>query len=360
MRRILPNRANAHWRSHRNGLSLLVILVIAATLGTLALAGVFSNEASPQTKQGVPAVSARTLKALERLSRTKQPPLYYLGRYYKGLPLVGVDKSDPEVNLIYADCTMRELNTLDPRCRRRISVELWPPVPGEISTQGRCTFSGLVRNATAARFPSSPQTLRVFAKETTVDISAKSLYESLAAARALQGLNVRLTPSEPLPSRDVSRQLGRCRPPKKQPPLTAKQRYEKQMLQSWTVESASELSLPDPAYAADSRAVAQSFVTDVGTFPLLLRNEATRLSGVRAPTAVAGLQARLVSELRAYADDVDLALEIVRNGAWHDKPAYASKSKELEARFRRHSRAIIAIVTSFQTRGYVIALESGD
>ena len=307
----------------------------------------------------MPVVSTKTLKALERLSRTKQTPLYYLGRHYNGLPLVGVNSSDP-VTLIYADCSALELNTFSPRCRRAVEVELWRPIPGEISTQGRCTFSGRVRNATVALFPSNPQTLRVFARETTVHISAKSLHDSLAAARALQGLNIRLTPSEPLPSRDVSRQLGRCRPPKKQPPLTPRQRYERQMQQSWTAASASELSLPGPANAADSRAVAQSFVTNVRTFPLLLRNEATRLSGVRAPTAVVGLQAKLVSELRAYADDVDLALEIVRNGAWHDKPVYASKRKELEARFRRHSKAIIAIVTSFQTRGYVIALKSGD
>jgi hypothetical protein len=217
-----------------------------------------------------------------------------------------------------------------------------------------------VRNVTVALFPSNPQTLRVFTRKTTVYIRAKSLHDSLAAARALQGLNVRLTPSQPLPPRDVSRQLGRCRPPKEQPPLTPKQRYERQMQQSWTAQSASELSLPNPALAADSRAVAQSFVDGVGTFPFLLRNEATRLSGIRPPAAVAGLQSKLVSELRAYADDVDQALQIIRDGAWNDKPAYAAKRRELEARFRRHSKTIIAVITSFQKRGYVIARKPAD
>lgn len=360
MRRILPRWTIALWRSYRIRLALLAILVVAATLGALALAGVFSpNEASPRAKRGMPAVSAKTLKALARLSRTKQTPLYYLGRHYNGLPLVGVYGSEP-VSLIYADCSALELNTFSPRCRRAVEVELWRPIPGEISTQGRCTFSGRVRGATVALFPSNPQTLRVFARETTVYISSSSLHDNLAAARALQGLNVRLTPSEPLPSRDVSRQLGRCRPPKEQPPLTPKQRYERQMQQAWTVESALELSLPNPAYAANGRAVAQSFIDSAGTFPLLLRNEATRLSGILPPAAVAGLQSKLVSELRAYADDADQALKIIRDGAWDDKPAYAAKRKELDTRFTLHSKAIIAIVTSFQKRGYVIARKPVD
>lgn len=363
MRRILLHRPGAPSRLRRNGLALLAALAIATTMGALVVAGVFSsNETSPRAKQVKSGVSAKTLKALDRVRhQAKQPPLYYLGLHFDGLPLVGVIDEQP-VNLVYADCTMLQLNTFDPACRRGLSVELWKPAPGEITTQGRCTFSGRVRGATVARFPNNPRTLSVFTKRTTVDISSRSLRDDLAAARALQGLNVRLAPSEPLPSRDVSLQLGRCRAPtpRKQPPLTPKQRYELQMQESWTPASASELSLPDLGHLADNHAVEQEFLADVGPFPLLLRNEATRLAGVRPPVDVADLQAKLIAELRAYAGDVDLSLELIRSGAWHNTSTYRSEQKNLEAHFARHSKEISTIVASFQKRDYVIARKTGD
>lgn len=360
MRRILLPRVEPLWRSRRNRFVLLGALVIATTLGALALDGVFSaDETLPRAKQVQPAVSTKTLKALERVRhRTKQPPLYYLGLHFDGLPLVSVNDDEP-VSLVYADCTTLELNTFDPACRRGLSVELWRPMQGEITTQGRCTFSGRVRGAAVALFPVSPHSLRVFTKATTVYISSLSLKDNLAAARALRGLNVRLTPSEPLPARDVSRELGRCRTPKKQPPLTLKQRYQRQMQESWTLASALTLNLPDPT-VLDNPSAGRAFLANVGTFPLLLRNEATRLSDVRPPAEVAGLQTKLIAELQAYADDVDLSIELIRSGAWHDKSTYLAKRKELEARVERHSEAIDAIVVSFRKHGYVIAQKTGD
>ncbi|MGC9973980.1 MAG: hypothetical protein ABSC36_01140 [Gaiellaceae bacterium] len=362
MRLIPARRPGAPWRLRRKGLALLAALAIAATLGAIALAGVFSSsETVPRAKQGMPAVSVRTLKALERIRRqTKQPPLYYLGLRYEGLPLVGVNR-DPYVSLVYADCTMLELSTLSPACRRVVWVNLERPAPGEITTQGRCTFSNRTRGATVALFPGDGQTLRVFTKETTVYISSfsRSLRDELAAARALRGLNVRLAASEPLPSRDISRQLGRCRTPKQQTPLTRKQLYQEKMQRSWAIVSTSTLILPAPANL-DNPSARQMFFAGVGTFPLLLRNEAARLGAVSPPADVADLQAKLIAELRAYADDVDLSLELIRSGAWHDKPTYMSKRKELDARFKRCSNAIGAIVTSFRKRGYVIAQEVVD
>ncbi|MGD0273700.1 MAG: hypothetical protein ABSB96_08230 [Gaiellaceae bacterium] len=363
MRRIFLPRVEALWRSRRNGFTLLAALAIATTLGALALAGTFSSSGrSPGSAHAKRAISAKTLRALEHARALKQPPLYYLGLRFDGLPLVYVESDSFLVTLTYADCSVIELNTLDPSCRRAIVIDLEQPAPGEITTQGRCTYSARVRRATVALFPVNPHSLRVFTKKTTVYISSRSLRDDLAAARALQGLNVRLSPSESLPARDVQRQLGRCRVPRKRkrPPLTPKQRYQQEMQQSWTLGSAWVLSLPDLGRLADNRSVEQTFLADAGTFPLLLRNEANRLSGVQPPADVVDLQSKLVAELRAYADDVNAALALVRSGAWHDTSTYRSEQKNLEARFARHSKEILAIVASFQKRGYVIAMKPGD
>lgn len=347
-------------RSNRVWVTLLGVLVLAAILGSLALTGVFSsNETSPRVKQTHQAVSAKTLRALEGARRRPgQPPLYYLGLSFDGLPLIYAENVDSTATFTYADCSVREINTFDPSCRRVITIDLARPAPGEITTQGRCTYSSLVRGATTALFPVNPQSLRIFTRGSTIYVSSRSLRDDLAAAQALRGLNVSLVPSQPLPARDVRAQLGHCRPAKKQPPLTAKQRYEQKMQQSWTLASASTVNLPDIAYA-DDRSM-RAFLASVDAFPPLLRNEAIRVSGVRPPTKVADLQAKLVTELRAYADDVDLLLEFMRSGAWRDKSTYASKRKELEARFERHSKTIVAIDASFRKRGYIVARKLED
>src|SRR6266566_1196370 len=49
--------------------------------------------------------------------------------------------------------------------------------PGEISTLGRCTFTTVVRGATAALFPVDPTTLRVFTRGATIWISAATRAE---------------------------------------------------------------------------------------------------------------------------------------------------------------------------------------
>jgi hypothetical protein len=182
--------------------------------------------------------------------------------------------------------------------------------------------------------------------------SSDSRRAELAAARALRGLNVKLAPGHRLPHRDVHAALGRCRPPKPAPPPTPKQRYERRMRSSWTIESASTISLeglnPD---ASDADAVANEFVDEVGTFPLLVRNEAKRIELI-AP--VTDLQAQLVTELRAYADDVDPMLELVRQGAWRDEQTFQPERDAYEAASKQHSEQLLAVVRAFKANGYRI------
>src|SRR5207237_2345368 len=152
-------------------------------------------------------------RALRRLRRTRRQPIFFLGRHYRGLSLVRVDTGPPEgrVDLYYADCTYTELTTLGLDCDRDLEIEEWFPTPGEISTQGRCTFTMTIRGVTVARFPINPQTLRFFARGTTVEISTDRLTDELAAARALRGVNVAVAAGAPIAGRDVHRALGRCR-----------------------------------------------------------------------------------------------------------------------------------------------------
>jgi hypothetical protein len=276
------------------------------------------------------------------------------------MSLVFVEDDEP-ASFVYADCSLLDLETYGLDCRHVLTVDDWPPIPGEISTQGRCTFSTTIRGATAALFPVNPHTLRVFTRGTTIWISSDSRRSALAAARALSGLNVKLAAGQRFPHRDVHAALGRCRPPKPAPPPTPKQRYERRMRGSWTIQSASTISLDglDPA-AADADAIAKEFLDEVGTFPLLLRNEAKRIELIAPPAPVADLQAQLVAELRAYADDVDPMLELVRQGAWRDRQAFQPQRDAFEASSKRHSQQLLAIVRSFKALGYKIVSPPGD
>jgi hypothetical protein len=127
------------------------------------------------------------------------------------------------------------------------------------------------------------------------------------------------------------------------------------MRSSWTIESASTISLAelDPQ-APDADAVAAEFLDEVGTFPLLLRNEAERIELIAPPAEVADLQAQLVTELRAYADDVDPMLELVRQGAWRDEQAFQPQRDAFEAASKQHAQQLLAIVRAFKVRGYKV------
>jgi hypothetical protein len=294
------------------------------------------------------------LVAVEHLKHSHALPIYYLGTSYRGMSLAYAGDDVP-AGFVYADCTEVDLETYSLDCHHVVAVENWPPIPGEISTQGRCTFSTTIRGATAALFPVSPHTLRVFTRGTTIWINGDSRRAELAAARALRGLNVKLAPGHRLPHRDVHAALGRCRPRKPAPPPTPEQRYERRMRSSWTIESASTISLaelnPD---APDAEAVANEFLDEVGTFPLLLRNEAKRIELIAPPAPVTDLQAQLVTELRAYADDVDPMLELVRQGAWRDEQAFQPQRDAFEAASKQHSNQLLAIVRAFKANGYRI------
>jgi hypothetical protein len=307
-----------------------------------------------------PPPSPEALAAVEHMKHSHALPIYYLGTQYQGMSLVYAEDDVP-AGFLYADCTEVDLETYSLDCHHDVVVYDWPPIPGEISTQGRCTFSTTIRGATAALFPVSPHTLHVFTRGTTIWIGSDSRRTALAAARALRGLNVKVEPGQRFPHRDVHAALGRCRPPKPAPPPTPKQRYERRMRDSWTIQSASTISLAglDPA-AADPDAIAKEFLEEVGTFPLLLRNEAKRIELITPPAAVGDLQTQLVAELRAYADDIDPMLELVRQGAWRDRQAFQPQRDAFEAASKQHSEQLLAIVDAFKALGYKIVSPPPD
>ena len=83
----------------------------------------------------------------------RRQPIFFLSQHYGGLSLVKADTGPPEgpVDLYYADCTYTELTTLGLDCHRDLDIEEWFPAPGEISTQGRCTFTRTIRGVTSSR-----------------------------------------------------------------------------------------------------------------------------------------------------------------------------------------------------------------
>jgi hypothetical protein len=330
-------------------MSVFGMLVGAALAVTLAVPA-----AAP------PPPSPEALAAVEHMKHSHALPIYYLGTQYRGMSLVYAEDDEP-AGFLYADCTKVDLETYSLDCHHDVVVYDWPPIPGEISTQGRCTFSTTIRGATAALFPTSPHTLHVFTRGTTIWIGSDSRRTALAAVRALRGLNVKVGPGQRFPHRDVHAALGRCRPPKPAPPPTPKQRYERRMRDSWTIQSASTISLAglDPDHP-NADAFAAEILDEVGTFPLLLRNEATRIELIKPPDPVRDLQAKLVAELRAYADDVDAMLELVRQGAWRDAQAFQPQRAAFEAASKQHSERLLAIVSAFKALGYKIVSPPGD
>jgi hypothetical protein len=328
--------------------------VFGRLVGTAVAAALAVPAAAP------PPPSPEALAAVEHMKHSHALPIYYLGTQYHGMSLAYAEDDVP-AGFVYADCSKLDLETYGLDCHHVLTVMNWPPIPGEISTQGRCTFATTIRGATAAFFPVNPHTLRVFTRGTTIWIGSDSRAAALAAARALRGLNVELAPGQRFPHRDVHAALGRCRPPKPAPPPTPKQRYERRMRSSWTIQSASTISLAglDP-HNPDADAVAAEFLDEVGTFPLLLRNEATRIELIPPPDPVRDLQTKLVVELRAYADDVDAMLELVRQGAWRDAQAFQPQRDAFESGSKQHSQRLLAIVRAFKALGYTIVYPPGD
>jgi hypothetical protein len=305
-----------------------------------------------------PPVPATVRAQLLKLKKEHGPPLYYLGTSYDGLALIRVEEegSGP-VGFTYADCTADELDSLSLNCHRGLSIDNWPPTPGEISTQGRCIFSTVIRGAMAAVFPITPHALTIFTGGLTIEVSSPSRRRAIAAARALRGLNLNRPAVRPFPPRNFTRLLGTCKAPaqKPAPKLTAKQRYELRIKSSWTIQSASAVSLGGlNPQAADPNALAAEFLHDTRTFSALLRNEATRIDMITPPAAVADLQPELTAELRAYATDVDRILALVQTGAWRDSTTFAPQRADFGARAQALADHLVAIVEAFQRRGYTI------
>lgn len=156
-----------------------------------------------------PPVPASVKREIARLRQHHGRPLVYLGTHFRGLTLVGLDLATGVPDAIYADCRLIDVQTFAPNCHRSVEIENEVPAAGEISTQGRCTFSATIRRATVAFFPVNSRTLRVFLRGTTVYISSASRPTILAAARRLRSFDGRIGPSSALPARDVHRALGR-------------------------------------------------------------------------------------------------------------------------------------------------------
>ena len=143
--------------------------VCAAMLGRFAAVVLAAGLAIPASAPPPPSPDA--LAAVEHLKHSHALPIYYLGTSYRGMSLAYAGDDVP-AGFVYADCTEVDLETCSLDCHHVVAVENWPPIPGEIWTQGRCTFSTTIRGATAALFPASPHTLHVFARETTTGSTA--------------------------------------------------------------------------------------------------------------------------------------------------------------------------------------------
>jgi len=260
-------------------------------------------------------------------------------------------------SLYYADCSWFDVRSLSPHCHRIVEVDNDVPAEGEISTMGRCIFSTIVHGVTVATFPVNPGDLRVFARSATILVSARSRSESLKAIAALHPLN-----GHPLVHRDVSAALGSCKPPPPKPAvhLSAKQRYEQRMKHSFFIESIAGINLNavDPA-AARPKLILEEFLSNAETEPALLRNEADRIEKIQPPAPVAAQQARLVTELRAYAAVLDDTLaEARRDGL--DEQAWTADRRALQPRLAAAASPITRTVEEFRARGYSIFVKPSD
>lgn len=305
---------------------------------------------------GTAHLDAKVAKRLA-VAKADPAPAYWLGPRYDGLNLVYVESGSEaffKSSLYYADCSYLQIGTLSPLCHRVIEVDNDVPTRGEISTMGRCIFSTTIHGVTVATFPVNRRTLRVFARDATIYVSSGSRAESLQAIAALKPLNGR-----PLARRDVSAALGTCEAPKpkRSPHLDAKQRYEQRMKGSFVADSTDPIVLDDFATAAAPKAVLESFVSDVGTDPALLRNEAARIADVRPPAAVAAEHARLVAELRAYASVLDDVLNEARRDGL-DEHRWRADRAALEPRIVAATLALERTIKAFQAQGYSIFVRS--
>jgi hypothetical protein len=326
---------------HRGGLLAILFAVALAGCG------------------GGARLDAKVAKRLA-VAKATEAPAYWLGPRYDGLDLVYVESGSDALfrsSLYYADCSEFELNSLSPRCHRTIEIDNDVPAPGEISTMGRCIFSTSVHGVTVATFPVNPLDLRVFARGATILVGSRSRADALKAVAALKPLN-----GHPLAERDVSAVLGTCKAPAPKPRvhLSAKERYERQMKQAFLIESIVEINLNavDPA-AAKPKAVLDDFLSSLETEPALLRNEAYRIERIRPQAAVAGLHARLLEELRAYATVLDRVLADARRDGL-DAAAWAADRRELQPQIDAAVSATTRTVQAFRARGYSVFVKPSD
>ena len=294
------------------------------------------------------------------VAKASKTPSYWLGPRYDGLKLVYVESGDEAFftsSLYYSDCSWFDMNTLSPRCHRTIEVDNDVPTRGEISTMGRCIFATSVQGVTVATFPVNPEALRVFARGATILVSARTRSESLKAIAALKPLN-----GHPLVHRDVSAALGTCQAPPSPPHvrLSAKQRYEQRMKGAFLIESIAQINLSAVSpTAAKPKLVLDDFLSALETEPALLRNEADRIEGIKPPAAVAAQHARLIAELRSYADVTDGVLSDARRDGL-DEHAWDTDRGALEPRISAAESAIIRTIEGFRARGYSVFVKPSD
>jgi hypothetical protein len=294
------------------------------------------------------------------VAKASKAPAYWLGPRFDGLDLVYVESGSESFfksSFYYADWSAFDLDTLSLHCHRLVEVDNDVPAQGEISTMGRCIFSTSIHGVTVATFPVNPGDLRVFARGATILVGARSRSESLKAISALKPLN-----GHPLAYRDVSAALGACKPPPPKPPvhLSAKQRYEQRMKNSFAIESIGGINLNgvDPV-AAKPKAALGRFLADMHVESAILRNEAARIERIQPPAPVAALHARLIEELRASAAILDnVRATASRDGL--DEHAWTADRRTLEPQLATAESSLTRTVDAFRARGYSVFKKPAD
>lgn len=195
--------------------------------------------------------------------------------------------------------------------------------------------------------------------ETTM-VTSEKRSEALRAIEALRPLNRPET--RLLPHRDVSAALGTCRAPKRKPThLTAKQRYEALMKQSFFIQTTGGVATSGlGSHLYQPRARINAFLANTANLAPLLRNEADRIDKIDPPDDVADAHHRLVDQLRAQADLIDDAREAARKDALGDQAAWHAESAELDAKQKASLEAIQQTVRRFQAHGYSIYVPPDD
>ncbi len=317
-----------------------------------------------------PPLASGVSERVAALSHAPGRPLYWLGFHWRGLTLIAVETLPDHgpIDLLYADCTLQQLNVFSLECGRSVDLEDTAPGAGARSNQGSCLFSATVRGATAAVLTVAESRLSVFTPGATIVLGSRTRATELAAAGGLRGLNLKLDANQPLPALEITDRLPPCHQAATAP-QTAKQGYEARMQESFFVELAgSQVELPTsfaspfppPSPQINVAARIRALLKTLEPLGPTLANMATRIARIQPPAEVAGLHRALVAELRAYDRELERAATLLQGGAWKDAAAWATTAAALNASIGREIHAIFETTAAFHRRGYTIYLKPSD